>query len=279
MARAEDAQPLAVAFATARRHRHLELAAQVLRGERVRALEHLVQRALSHHHATVHAGAGAEVDQPVGAADGLLVVLDHQHRVAEIAHAFERRQQARVVALMQTDRRLVEHVEHALELAADLGGEPDALALAAREARRRAIEREIAHADVVEEAEAVADLLQHLVGDLALLVAELERRHHAAQVGDRHRGELVDGAVGDLDRQRLAPQSAPAAAGARLDRHVLLDLGAHARRLGVAVAPLEHRHHAFVRALPGVGRALAADLELELLAGEPVEHRVARGLG
>ena len=43
----------------------------------------------------------------------------------------QRFEQPRVVALVQADRRLVEHVEHAGEARADLRGQPDALALAA----------------------------------------------------------------------------------------------------------------------------------------------------
>ena len=46
----------------------------------------LLRRALGHHFAAVHAGARAEVDHPIGGADGLLVVLDHEDRVAEVAH-------------------------------------------------------------------------------------------------------------------------------------------------------------------------------------------------
>jgi hypothetical protein len=42
---------------------------------------------------------------------------------------------------MQADGRLVEHVAHALQVRAELRREPDALRLAARERRRRAIER------------------------------------------------------------------------------------------------------------------------------------------
>ena len=42
-----------------------------------------------------------------------------------------------VVALVQPDRRLVEHIEHAGQPRADLRGEPDALALAARQGRPR----------------------------------------------------------------------------------------------------------------------------------------------
>ncbi len=80
----------------------------------------------------VHAGSGAQVDHMVGGADRVLVVLDHQHRVAEVAQAGQRLQQAVVVALVQADRRLVQHIEHAGEARADLGGEPDALAFAPR---------------------------------------------------------------------------------------------------------------------------------------------------
>ena len=77
--------------------------------------------------------AGADVDDVVGDADRLLVVLDDDHRVAEVAQPHERVDEALVVALVQPDRRLVEHVEHADEPAADLRREPDALRLAAGE--------------------------------------------------------------------------------------------------------------------------------------------------
>ncbi len=84
------------------------------------------------------AGAGPEVDHVVGGADRLLVVLDHQHGVAEVAQPLERLEQPAVVALVQADRRLVQDVEHAHQARADLGGQADALPLAARQRRRRA---------------------------------------------------------------------------------------------------------------------------------------------
>ena len=81
--------------------------------------------------------ARPDVDHVVGDADRLLVVLDDDHGVAEIAQPHERLDQAPVVALVQPDRRLVEHVEHADEPAADLRREPDALRLTAGERSRR----------------------------------------------------------------------------------------------------------------------------------------------
>ena len=106
---------------------------------------------LEDHVPAVLARARTEVDDVVGRANRLLVVLDDDDGVAEIAQARERRQQLAVVALMQADRRLVEHVQHAGEVRADLRGEPDALPFAAGQRRGAAIEREVADADVVQE--------------------------------------------------------------------------------------------------------------------------------
>ena len=122
--------------------------------------EQLRRAALEDHLAAELAGAGPEVDHVVGGADRLLVVLDDDHGVAEIAQARQRREQLAVVALVQADRRLVEHVEHAGEVRADLRGQPDALPFAARQRGRAAGQREVADADVVEEAQPILDLLQ-----------------------------------------------------------------------------------------------------------------------
>jgi len=62
---------------------------------------------------------------------------------------------------VEPDRRLVEDVEDADELAADLGRQPQPLRLAARQRRRRAVEVEVADADVVEEGQPLLDLLDH----------------------------------------------------------------------------------------------------------------------
>jgi hypothetical protein len=69
-------------------------------------------------------------------------VLDDDHGVAEVAQADQRLDEPAVVALVQADRRLVEHVEHADQAGADLRRQPDALRLAAgRRADGRSSER------------------------------------------------------------------------------------------------------------------------------------------
>ena len=159
-------------FALAPRLRHGDLAhaGEVLAGDAVGARHDLVGRALGDDVAAVDAGAGADVDHVVGGEDRILVVLDHEHGVADVAQVLERLQQARVVALVQADGGLVQHVEHAGEARADLRGQPDALALAARQRAGRARQRQIVEPDVDQELQPLADLLEDARGDLGLLL-------------------------------------------------------------------------------------------------------------
>src|SRR2546421_744005 len=76
------------------------------------------------------------------------------------------------VALVQPDRRLVEDVEHAHQPGPDLRREPDPLGLAAGERRGRAVDGEVVEADVLEDPEALPDLLEDLARDRPLAHAE-----------------------------------------------------------------------------------------------------------
>ena len=77
------------------------------------------------------AGSRTEVDEVVGGGDGVLVVLDDDEGIALVAEGDEGFEKGGVVAWMEADGGLVEHVEHAAEVGAELGGEADALGLAA----------------------------------------------------------------------------------------------------------------------------------------------------
>ena len=112
-------------------------AGEIIGGQALGAGEHLVQLAVADDMAAMDAGAGAHVDHIIGVADRILVMLDDEHGVAEIAQPVERDQQPLIVALVEADARLVEHVEHARQARADLAGEADAL----RSRRRRACPR------------------------------------------------------------------------------------------------------------------------------------------
>src|SRR5882762_8945828 len=130
--------------------------------------QHLLERTCRHDLAAVTAGARAQIYDIVRSADRFLIVLHDQYRVAEIAQLFEGREQARIVALMQADRRFVEDVQDADEAAPDLCREADPLRLAARESHSRAFEREIVEADVDEEAQPVRHFFQDWPRDLRI---------------------------------------------------------------------------------------------------------------
>src|SRR5699024_9041405 len=93
--------------------------------------------------ATVLTGTGADVDDEVGRIDRVLVVLDHEDRVAEVAEAQQRVDEAPVVTLVEPDRRFVENVEHAHETGTDLAGEPDPLSFTTGESGRGAVQAEV----------------------------------------------------------------------------------------------------------------------------------------
>ena len=150
------------------RHRDGRGARQEAARQRLRHPLDVRGGALGHDPTAVLAGARPEVDQMIGGAHRLLVVLDDQDGVADVAQPLERADQLRVVALVQPDRGLVEDVQHADQGRADLRGQPDPLRLAARQGRRRAVHRQVADPDVLEELEPLGDLAQDQAGDVAL---------------------------------------------------------------------------------------------------------------
>jgi hypothetical protein len=159
-ARADDLEQLAVRPCARLPARRSACGRRDIAGEAGRVGHDLFRRALGDDFAAMDAGAGAHVDHMVGGADRVLVVLDHDHGVAEVAQALQRFEQAVVVALVQADGGLVEHIEHAGQAGADLRGQADALALAARQRAGGARQRQIVEPDIVEEAQPLADFLQ-----------------------------------------------------------------------------------------------------------------------
>src|SRR5690606_10038339 len=106
-------------------------AREVLAGERTRTPGDLLGGTAGHDLAAVHAGPRTHVHHHVGAHDGLLVVLDDDDGIAEVAQPGEGADQPGVVALVQPDRRLVEDVHNPHQPGADLRCQADALRLTA----------------------------------------------------------------------------------------------------------------------------------------------------
>jgi hypothetical protein len=104
----------------------------------------LIRGARSDYGATVPARPWPQVDHVIGAANSLFVMLDDKHSVTEIAQGFERGQQPIVVAMMEADGGLIEHVEYAAEPRTNLRRQTYALSFAAGERGSRAVERNVA---------------------------------------------------------------------------------------------------------------------------------------
>ena len=76
------------------------------------------------------AGAGAHVDQIVGRADRVLVVLYHQHRISDVRQIAQGTDQPLIIALMQANRRFIKHIHHAHQACANLRRQANALRFA-----------------------------------------------------------------------------------------------------------------------------------------------------
>ena len=217
-------------------------AGQVLPGDRPLAGQQVLDGAADDDLAAVLAGARADVDDPVGDLDRVLVVLDDDERVAHVAQPDQRLDQPGVVPLVQPDRRLVEHVEDADQPGADLGGQPDALRLAAGQGGGRPVEGQVVEADVDQERQPRLDLLEHPVGDGPLALAQLQGAEPLGRVADREAGDLGDRPAVQLDGEDLRLEPGAVADGTGHVAHVALVLVPRVVAVGVLVPALEERH-------------------------------------
>ena len=105
--RAHHLQNFAVAGAADGGHFDFLLSGQILPRQTVGVSHHLRRSACCHHLTAVNTGAGADVDEVIGGAHGVLVMLHHDETVAQIPEVFQRRQQLVIVPLVQSDGGLV----------------------------------------------------------------------------------------------------------------------------------------------------------------------------
>ena len=120
---------------------------EVLSGRGFLTVEDLVDPALNDNPPAMHTRARAHLDDMIRRANGVLIVLDDDDGVAQIAQALERADHLHVVLRMQADAGLVEDVQHAHQSRTNLGGQADALGFATRERARAAVEIQIVQSD------------------------------------------------------------------------------------------------------------------------------------
>src|SRR6202023_2145537 len=95
------------------RNGNRKIAPEVAGGQRGGMGEDLLDRPGGDDLAAVLTCTRADVDHVVGGPDGVLVVLDHDQRVAKVAELDQGRYQLPIVPLVEADRGLVENVENA----------------------------------------------------------------------------------------------------------------------------------------------------------------------
>ena len=255
-------------------------AAQVLAGQGCRFPPDRVGRALRHDLAAVVAGPRPQVHDVIGAADGLLVVFDHQNRVAEIAQPRQRGQQALVVALVQADARFVQHVHHAHQPRADLARQPYALRFAPGKGLGAAVQVEIAETHVGHEAQSLRQFAHDALGDFLPPALQAQRREELERRLDAHRTQFGDRALRHQHVARRLVQPRPAAVRAGRGAQVAGQFLAHPRRFRFPVAPFHVGKNALERpraAEPAPG--LEAEGELDPGPSAAVEHGLADSRG
>ena len=110
--RADDFQALPVSLPALRRDGDSLLSGEVLSRQGAGVGHDLLRRARRNDLPAVDASAGADVNEIVRRAHGVLIVLHHQQRVPQIPEVFQRAQQLVVVPLVEADGGLVQNIQH-----------------------------------------------------------------------------------------------------------------------------------------------------------------------
>src|SRR5260221_10963938 len=92
--------------------------------------------------------------------------------------------------MVQSDGRLVEDVADATQVGAELRGQADALRLAARERRRRAVERQVAQADLLEEIEPAIEFRHEVSGDFSFSSLQKQFGNKTGKTLDGHPAKI-----------------------------------------------------------------------------------------
>ena len=229
-----------------RGHGDGQLAAPVLRGQRALLLRQAFDRAGIHHAAAVFARAEAHVDQVVGHRNHVGIVLHDEDGVALVAQHPQDGNQLLVVARVQADRGLVEHVERPHQRGAKRRRQVDALRLAAGQRGRQTVQRQVVQADIPQEAEAPPDLVQHLVNDRHVLLGQAQGVEEALGFAHGLRRHPVDRQVAHAHVARFAAQPRAAAVRARLVAAIAAEEHADVDLVLLLLQPLEEAADAVV---------------------------------
>ena len=227
LARSVNGQRLAVPWPPLPRRRNDPLARQVQPGRRRLGLGNVVYRSLLANFSTVVTRGWPHFHDVVGGTNRVLVVLDDDDGVADVAEPFNRRDHLDVVFWMKTDAGFVEDVEHAHQPRPDLRGQPDPLRLAARQRAGAAIEPQIVEPDTQEQFEPSSNFIQELPPASAA-ASRFDCAEEFVKLVEMQLAEIVDAAARIEQQPGCANPRAVAVRTRALD-HDLVEPRLHAR--------------------------------------------------
>ena len=108
----------------------------------------VAKAAAEDHPSALGTGFGSHIDKQVGGPHYLLIVLDDNNGVAQVAKALQDRDKSLGVTGMQTNRRFIEYIHRTHQRTAQGGHQIDSLTLAAAQTVRAAVQGQIGQTHV-----------------------------------------------------------------------------------------------------------------------------------
>src|SRR6266581_6129448 len=205
-----EAQESAGRFVADIRHVNPQFAAEVAAGQGSMLFKHGRVRAGKKQLAAEFARARPQIDDAIRGLDGVGIVFDNQHSIAQIAERLENVDEPLRVAGMETDGRFVENVERADEMRTERSCKLNALRFSAGERGGQAVQREVVETHLIKKLQARANFFQDSVRDFQVPFGELQGGKKNARFLDGKLANLRDGFLRHAHRARLGAQASPA---------------------------------------------------------------------
>ena len=149
-------------------------------------------------------------------------MLHHDDGIPQIPHPAERRDQFRVVPLVQADAGLIQDIHYAHQRAADLGSQPDPLRFTSGKRPRAAAEGQVFQAHIAQEAQPGVNLFQDLRRDNPVVSVQLQVREELPGLTDAQIADLGQALPAHGHSPGFRFQALPAAFRTGFLRHVFL---------------------------------------------------------
>src|SRR3989440_12804727 len=123
---------MSIAFSALFRALDAAASRQVVTGYGVGIGHYIGGRALGHDFATMFPGSRTNIDDVVGRPHRVLVVLDNEQRITQVAQAYQGLNQTCIVTLVKSDTWLITDIEHPHESRTNLCCQADTLCVPTR---------------------------------------------------------------------------------------------------------------------------------------------------